>query len=100
MDKRTYLVITAIINKEHFAEVPVYMKEVVRIFAENGGKPLGRYKTIEKLSGDGAPETMAILEFSNQQTIDDMIDSEEYKSLADVRERIFDQLNMVICEDM
>ena len=43
-DSKTFLVITAIVNKQNIAEVPEYLGSVMKIFGQNGGKPVGRYK--------------------------------------------------------
>ena len=49
VENKTFLVITAIINKQNIAEVPEYLGSVMQIFGQNGGKPIGRYKTVNAL---------------------------------------------------
>jgi len=97
---KTFLVITAIVNKQNIAEVPEYLGSVMQIFGQNGGKPFGRYKTINSLVGDESPEMVAMIEFPNAEAIKNMINGKDFMALSKVRERVFKKLNMIICVDM
>jgi uncharacterized protein (DUF1330 family) len=97
---KTYLVITAIVNKQNIAAVPEYLGSVMQIFGENGGKPLGRYKTINSLIGEESPEMMAVIEFDSPKTIENMVKGEAFNSLAEQRARVFNKLNMIISQNM
>jgi uncharacterized protein (DUF1330 family) len=97
---KTYLVITAIVNKQNIAEVPDYLGSVMQIFGHNGGKPVGRYKTINSLVGDESPEMMAVIEFDSPKTIEDMVNAEAFNALAEQRARVFTKLNMIISQNM
>jgi uncharacterized protein (DUF1330 family) len=99
-ESRTFLVITAIINKQHIAELPEYLGSVMQIFGQNGGKPVGRYKTIQPLIGEEPPEMMAVIEFANPKIIEDMAKGAEFNALADQRARVFSKLNMIISQSM
>ena len=99
-DKKTFLVITAIVNKQNIAEVPEYLGSVMKIFGQNGGKPVGRYKTINALVGEESPEMMAVIEFDNSETIEDMVKGKAFNALAEQRARVFTKLNMVISQNM
>ncbi|MEO9802667.1 MAG: DUF1330 domain-containing protein [Reichenbachiella sp.] len=94
------LVINAIVNKANMAEVPEYLGSVMKIFGQHGGKPIGRYKTTESISGDDSPEMVAILEFPSAETIKAMVSGSEFQSLGEQRSRVFSKLNMVICSGM
>jgi len=97
---KTFLVITAIVNKQNIAEVPEYLSGVMQIFGKNGGKPVGRYKTIHSMIGDDSPEMMAVIEFDNPKTIQDMVNADAFNALADQRARVFNKLNMMISQTM
>jgi uncharacterized protein (DUF1330 family) len=99
-NSKTFLVITAIVNKQNIAEVPEYLGSVMKIFGQNGGKPIGRYKTINPLIGEDSPEMMAIIEFKNSKTIEDMVKGETFNELAELRARVFSKLNMIISQNM
>ncbi len=97
---KTFLVITAIVDKQNIAEVPEYLGSVMQIFGQNGGKPVGRYKTINSLIGDQSPEMMAVIEFESAKIIEDMVNGEAFKALAGQRARVFTKLNMIISQNM
>ncbi len=95
---KVLLVITANVNKQNIAELPEYLGAVMQIFVQNGGKPVGRYKTVNSLMGEDSPEMMAIVAFDDAQTIKDLVSGEAFQGLADLRERVFSKLNMLISE--
>jgi uncharacterized protein (DUF1330 family) len=99
-ENKTFLVITAIVNKQNIAEVPEYLGSVMQIFGQNGGKPVGRYKTVNALVGEESPEMMAVIEFDNPKTIEDMVNGEAFNALAEQRSRVFTKLNMIISQNM
>jgi uncharacterized protein (DUF1330 family) len=97
---KTFLVITAIVNKQNIAEVPQYLGSVMQIFGQNGGKPVGRYKTINALVGEESPEIMAVIEFGSPKIIEEMVNGEAFNALAAQRARVFSKLNMIISQNM
>ena len=99
-ENKTFLVITAIVNKQNIAEVPEYLGSVMQIFGQNGGKPVGRYKTVNNLIGTESPEMMAVIEFDSPKTIEDMITGKVFNSLAEQRARVFNKINMIISQSM
>ena len=98
--KSTFLIITAIVNKQNIAELPLYLESVMQLFGQKGGKPVGRYKTTHALVGEDSPEMMAVLEFDDPSTIEDLVRGEAFNDLADLRNRVFSKLNMIISENM
>ena len=99
-ESKTFLVIIAIVNKQNIVEVPEYLGSVMQIFGQNGGKPIGRYKTINSLVGDESPEMMAVIEFDSPKSIEDMVNGEAFNALAEQRARVFTKLNMIISQNM
>ena len=96
-DQKEIIVITAVVNKAHVGELQSYLEQIQPIFAKNGAKPLGRYKTVQNIVGTDGPEIISIFEFDKTETIDTMVQSEEFTGLAELRERVFIKLNMVLC---
>lgn len=94
--KKICLIISAIVNKKNITELPEYLNSMMRIFSQNGGKPLGRYKTVEKIKDSQAPEMIAVISFEDTAIIKAMLDSDPYKSLSGLRERVFSDLKIVI----
>jgi len=98
--QKTVLVINALVSKEHKHELQGYLSQMMQIFKDNGGKPVGRYKTIEKIKGSQAPEMIAIISFENAETLKNMLEGDQYKSLSELRERVFSDLNIVLCTEL
>jgi len=97
VEKAPVLLINGVINKENKAELQEYLQAVNGVFMQYGGKPVAKYKTIEKLAGENAPEMVAVVEFENAATIHKMVSGEEFLALSDKRARVFERLNLVIC---
>ena len=100
VQKRTVLVINAVVDHEHKQELQGYLSQMITIFTNHGGKPIGRYKTIEKIKGSKAPEMIAMISFENTETITSMLDGDEYNSLSELRERVFSDLKIVLCTEL
>ncbi len=98
--QKTVLVINAVVSQEHKHELQGYLSQMMHIFKDNGGKPVGRYKTIEKIKGSQAPEMIAIISFENAETLKNMLEGDQYKSLSELRERVFSDLNIVLCTEL
>ena len=96
----TVLVINAVVDEEHKSELKGYLSQMMQIFKGYDGKPLGRYKTIEKIKGSQTPEMIAMISFENVETIKTMLDGNKYKSLSELRERVFSDLKIVICTEL
>ena len=99
-NEKAFLVITAKVNKENMADVSNYLESVMPIFGKNGGKPFGRFKTVNKLTGDEGPEMVGIIEFQNADAITDLVKGEDFNSLSDLRTKAFKKLDMVITHEM
>jgi len=98
--QRTVLVINAVVDEEHKPELKGYLSQMMQIFKENDGTPLGNYKTIEKITGSQPPEMIAMISFEIAETIKSMLDGDKYKSLSELRERVFSDLKIVICTEL
>ena len=95
---KSVLLINAIVNKEHISELPGYLGNVMQVFGKNGGKPIGRFKTVENLLGEDSPEMTALIEFPNAEVIKELVKGEEFLALSEVRVRVFRKLNMLVCD--
>ena len=97
---KTFLVISAIVNKQNVAKLQEYLGTVMQIFGQHGGNPVGRYKTVEVLLGEDSPEMMAVIEFADTEVIKDLVKGEDFMALSEMRSRVFSKLNMMICGGM
>lgn len=89
-----------LIINENKAELQDYLSQMMQVFKDNNGKPIARYNAIENIVGDDSPEMIAIISFPDSQTIKDMINGENFKRLGEMRSRVFERLNLVICSEL
>lgn len=99
-DSPTFLIITAIPNPEKMEAVQAYLSQIMPVLVAAGGKPVGRYRVTNQLVGEGGPKMMALLEYSDEKSITDMIDSEAFTALADLRGDAFLQLDLMVSSPM
>ena len=99
-EQHSYLVINAIVNKENKAELPNYLDKTLQVFKANGGKPIGKYKASQSLGGEDSPEMIAIVAFPNDQKIKEMMKSKDFENLGELRSRVFDKVNLVLCSEL
>ncbi len=77
-----------------------YLSQAMPLAMAAGGTPVGRYVATKQLLGEGGPTLVAIVEFADAQSINDMMSSAEFGALGDLRNEVFEQLDMVICNEM
>ena len=100
MEKKPKLIITAIPNPENMQAMQSYLEQAGPFAPKYGGIFVSRYKTIKHLVGENGAELMSIFEFPDAQSIENMMNDEEYKELTEIREKAFTKLNMRICEEL
>ena len=96
-DQKAIFVINAKVNKANMQDVQEYLRQIMPIFAKNGGNLIARYKTIQEISGNDSPEMISIVEFQSAEIINKMVDSDDFKALAELRANAFNKLDMMIC---
>ena len=99
-EPNSYLVINAIVNKENKAELSEYLDKTMQVFKANGGKPIGKYKAVESLGGEGSPEMIAIIAFPDDQKIKEVMNSKDFENLGELRSRVFDKLTLILCSEL
>ena len=97
-DQNAILLVTAKVNKSKMEDVKSYLEQIGPLFAKHGGQPVARYKTIHEIAGEQSPEMISVSEFASVETINEMINSNDFTDLADLRSSAFVKLNMMICE--
>jgi uncharacterized protein (DUF1330 family) len=94
--EKAILIITAKVKKTNMEELPSYKNKIGPVLGKYGAQPVASYKAFQDVVGTDSPELVSILEFPNSQAINDAINSEEFKALAELRARVFSKLNLVI----
>lgn len=97
--EKTFLIVNAIPNMEEMESFQSYLSKIVPIFMNNGGKMLGRYKTTEQVMGNGGIKASAVFEFPSAQAIKDMVASEAFNALNELRKKAYKQeVDLMICQ--
>lgn len=79
-----YLVVAVAYRETAWTEA--YRREVPGMIAAHGGRYLAKSLAPERLEGEGdAPDTLAILEFPDEQAARAMLASDAYQPFADAR---------------
>ena len=87
MGGKVKLIISAIPNKENMQEMQSYLQQAGLFAPKYGGIFVSRYKTNKHLVGENGAELMSIFEFPDAQSIENMMNDEEYKKLTEIREK-------------
>jgi uncharacterized protein (DUF1330 family) len=100
-ENKTYLIVNAIPNTDDLESFQSYISQIIGIFTKFGGNGMQRWKTTEQVMGQGGIKTIAAFEFPSAKSIKNMIASEEFNSLNDLRKKAYKQeVDLMICETL
>ena len=99
-DQKATLLITAKVNKEKMEDLQSYLGQIGPLMAKYGGQPVAKYKITQEIAGEQSPEMISISEFPSVEVINEMVNSDDFTSLAELRANAFSKLNLMICEKM
>ena len=97
-DQKAILVVTAKVNKSKMEDLKSYLEQAGPLTAKFGGQGIAKYKTIQEISGEQSPELVSVTEFPSVDTINEMVNSSDFKALAELRASAFSKMNLIICE--
>lgn len=98
-DNKTFLMVNAIPNMDDMDSFQSYISQIVGIFKQFGGNGMQRWKTVEQVMGKGGIKAMAVFEFPSAKSIKDMMVSEEFNALNELRKKAYKQeVDLMICE--
>lgn len=101
MSNKTYLIVNAIPNTGDISSFQSYLSQIIGIFIKFGGTNMQRFKTTEQVMGQGGIKAIAVVEFPDAQSIRDMIASEDFHSLDELRKKAFArEVDLMIGETM
>jgi len=100
-DNKTYLLVNAIPNYDDLPSFQLYISQIIGIFTKFGGSGMQRWKTTEQVMGKGGIKAIAVFEFPSDQSIKDMMASEDFNALNDLRKKAYKQeVDLMICETL
>ncbi len=98
-ETKTFLIVNAVPNMDDMPSFQSYLSQIVGIFIKFGGSGMQRWKTTEQVMGQGGIKAIAVFEFPSAQSIKDMMASEEFNALNDLRKKAYKQeVDLMICE--
>jgi len=99
-DSKAYLVISSIPKPGKKDLLHNYLSQAMPLAMAAGGVPVGRYGAVQQVIGENGPTLTAVVEFADGQAISDMVASAEFVALGDLRDEVFERLDMIICAAM
>ncbi len=97
-DTPAFLIITSTPNPEKMDLMPTYVQQVMPVLMSGGGKLVGRYRGVEQVWGSDGPKAVAILEYPSAQAIKDVVASDGFTALNDLRAEVFLRVDLMISE--
>lgn len=100
-ENKTFLIVNAIPNTDDMVSFQSYISQIIGIFTKFGGNGMQRWKISEQVMGQGGIKAIAVFEFPAAQSIKDMISSEEFNALNELRKKAYKQeVDLMICETL
>ncbi len=99
MREKTTLVVTATPNASEMASVQEYLHGVLPLLMGAGGALIKRVKVDQSLHG--RPSGMVlVMDFESGDAVKKMFESEEYAALVPVRDKGFEDMNIMLTHAM
>ena len=100
-ENKTFLIVNAIPNTDDIASFQSYISQIKGIFTKFGGNGRQRWKTTEQVLGQGGIKAIAVFEFPSTQSIKNMMASEDFNALNELRKKAYKQeVDLMICETL
>lgn len=99
MNEKTTLVVTAIPNPKEMASVQGYLKGVLPLLMDAGGKPVKRLKVDEVIRGNPSGMVL-VMDFDSDRVITELFQSEAYAALIPARDQGFSEMNILLTHEM
>lgn len=100
-ENKTFLIVNAVPNTDDLASFQSYISQIIGIFTKFGGNGMQRWKTTEQVMGQSGIKAIAVFEFPSAQSIKNMIASEEFNALNDLRKKAYKkEVDLMICETL
>lgn len=98
---KTFLIVNAIPNTEDIPSFQAYIAQIIGIFKQFGGTGMQRWKTSEQVMGKCGIKAIAVFEFPSARSIKEMMASEAFNSLNELRKKAYKQeVDLMICETL
>lgn len=85
-------------NPDEAEAMTTYAQGAMPLIKASGGKPVGKFKCAEAITGSGFPQLVLVVEFPSKDAIKALFESAEYKALIPVRDKAFTSFNVCIAD--
>ena len=99
MDEKATLVVTAVPNPNEMASVQEYLQGVLPLLMGAGGSVVRRLKTNKVVNGRPAGMVL-VMDFESADAAAALFESDEYRSLVPLRDKGFEEMNILIANEM
>jgi uncharacterized protein (DUF1330 family) len=101
LENKTFLIVNTIPNMDDLVSFQSYLSQIQGIFKKFGGSSMQRWKTTEQVMGQGGIKAIAVFEFPSEKSIKDMLLSEDFNALNELRKKAYKQeVDLMICETL
>ena len=101
MTNKTFLIVNAVPNVDDMVSFQSYISQILDVFTKFGGNGIQRWKKKEQVMGQGGIKAIADFEFPTEQSIKEMIASEDFNALNELRKKAYIQeVDLMICETL
>ena len=97
---KTYLIVNAIPNPDHEADLKHYSEAVLPLLLEAGGESIKRAKLNSVVAGEVKYPLFLFMEFPDEQPILDLFESAAYQKLLPYRQKAFTEINIYTFTDL
>ncbi len=95
MNIKIILIIIAFVNPNETESFNHYVTHIREMYTSVGAKPV-KYPVDHMVLGDEKPDFIMVVEFPNQEALQELFMSKEYNELAPFREKAFNKLNVFL----
>jgi uncharacterized protein (DUF1330 family) len=99
MSEKATLVVTAVTNPDEMASVQEYLKSVMPLFVGAGGQLVKRLKTQQVIHGKPSGMTL-VMDFDSADAVTELFESDDYTALVPIRDRGFEEMNILLTHTM
>ncbi len=96
MNLKILLIIIGFINPQEQESFTHYSTQINQMYEDVGAVVTERFPIAQTLLGEEKPSFIMVVEFPNQQALQQLFTSEEYKELVPYREKAFSKLNVFL----
>lgn len=98
-ENKTFLIVNAVPNHFDLESFQCYLSQIIEIFKKFGGKNMQRFKVKEQIMGKGNIKAIAFFEFPSSQSIKEMIKSDDFLALNELRQKAYlQEVDLMICQ--